>query len=298
MTEEPLPGIDDYAAMLDRFRTKPPADDDEFLPPAPARAPSRRTKKADAIPMTELGSEICARLKEIFYAYNNRSAEDNRSAQETLGPSEIGTPCDRRISLSLMRVPGCNPGGDGYAAFRGTAVHASLAEMFMWADAGTGRFAVEQLLTFPSAHVPKGTGDLLDRVLLAFLDHKVMGDWSLNKLKTEGPSPQYRVQVHTYAYGARLKGEDVEHVAIIGWPSDKSSLDNLYVWTERYDPQVARDALARVERIAEQIKGFMPHDFDPLNAAKTFPIDNSDCKFCPWHAPGDSKFERGCNGRQ
>lgn len=115
-----------------------------------------------------------------------------------------------------------------------------------------------------------------------------MGKWSLDKLKSKGPSPTYRVQVHTYAYGARLKGEAVDHVAIIAWPRVESSLDDLYVWTEPYDPSVALDALKRVDAISARVT-------ESPNW-RTIQIDSSDCRFCPHHAPGDTKMERGCPG--
>ncbi|MEV1049650.1 hypothetical protein [Streptomyces sp. NPDC049887] len=121
-----------------------------------------------------------------------------------------------------------------------------------------------------------------------FLDHKLMGRWSLDKLTTKGPSPTYRVQVHTYAYGARLKGEKVDYVAIIGWPREAGTLDDLYVWTEPYDPSIAIEALARVERIAEAVKGNPDWRAQPVA---------DDCRFCPFHAPGDKEGERGCNGK-
>jgi hypothetical protein len=273
-------------------------------PGSPFSQPAKLPKAVTApVPMTEKGAEIAARLREIFYAYSNRM---ERNVQETLGPSEIGTPCDRRIALSLMRVPRVNPGGDNWASFVGTCVHEGLADMFMWADANKGRYAVEVPLTFPSPHVPKGTSDLLDRVLLMVDDHKLMGTWSLDKLRTKGPSPTYRVQGHVYAYGQRLKGEKVERIAVIGWPRQGSNLDDLYVWTEPYDPSIARDALARVDRIAGQLKGCtetigLHNDGcgcpSNLNLAMQFPIAD-DCRFCPFYAPGDSKGERGCNGKR
>ncbi|MEU9654824.1 hypothetical protein [Streptomyces chartreusis] len=243
--------------------------------------------------MTDHGREIAARLKETFYSYSNRL---DRNQQETLGPSEIGSSCERRIAMSLLRVPPVNPGGDNWASFVGTCVHAGLAEMFLWANAGTGRYAVEVPLKFPNTYVPHGTGDLLDRVLCMFLDHKLMGRWSLDRLRTKGPSPTYRVQVHTYAYGARLKGEQVEHVAIIGWPREAGTLDDLYVWTEPYDPSVAIGALARVERIAERVKA-LDSVAGPATAARQFDVAD-DCRFCPFYAPKDDQGERGCNGRR
>ncbi|MEU0808667.1 hypothetical protein [Streptomyces sp. NPDC005970] len=296
------------AQQLNAFRDRaistvplPPMDDApdnatiEFVQPgAPFEQPARTARVLrEATPMTDTGREVAARLKEVFHSYWNRSA---RSTQTTLGPSDIGTPCDRQLALSLLRVPPVNPGGDGWATFVGTAVHAALADMFQWADAGTGRYAVETPLTYPNAYVPKGTGDLLDRTLLMFLDHKVMGRWSLDKLSTKGPMPKYRVQIHTYAYGARLKGEKVDYVAIIGWPREASTLDDLYVWTERYDPTVAIDALARVERIAQTVKGLTDDGAPWHEAVRYLPIAD-DCRYCPFYAPGDKAGERGCNGK-
>lgn len=273
-----------------------PSQDDFFADvgrKAPAAEPSFPVDDLRA-----MGDEIAARLKETFYAYTNRNTDDNRSAQAHLGPSEIGTPCDRRLALSLLRVPATNPGGDGWAAFVGTCTHAGLAEMFMWANADTGRYATEASLTFPSAEVPHGTADLLDRVLFMLGDHKIQGQWSANKLRESGPSPTYRVQMHTYAYGMRLKGERVDYVALISWPRDQSTLDNLYVDVERYDPTVALDALHRVEDIAGKVKALQEASaFGALGIGLTFPFDNSDCKFCPFYAPGDKAHERGCDGK-
>lgn len=254
-----------------------------------------RRKVATPKPMTELGQEIAARLKEMFHGYTNRM---ERNQQQTMGPSEIGSPCDRRIAMSLLRFPRVNPGGDNWASFLGTCMHAGLEDMFLWADAGSGRYATELPLRFPSKFVPKGTGDLLDRTLCVFLDHKGMGTWSLNKLRTDGPSRQYRVQVHTYAYGARLAGEDVEHVAIVGWPRQGKDLSDLYVWTEPYDPAVARDALDRVDRIGADIAYKRDHLDSDAEVANSFPIAE-DCRFCPFHKPGAHRSEGGvCNGRQ
>lgn len=266
--------------MLNTFHQPKPM----FDQPSPA---GKRSKVVtSARPMTPKGLEIAHRLKEMFFAYTNLQ---ERSVQTTLGPSEIGHPCDRRLAMSLMHIPPSNPGGDNWASFVGTCIHAGLADMLVWGDAGSGRYLVEEKLSFPSTFVPSGTADVVDRVLLCVLDHKGQGQWSLDKLKVDGPPPHYRVQVHTYGYGARMRGEVVSDVAIVGWPRDKSSLDDLYVWTEPYDPQVARDALARVERIGDQLPGTPYTDW---------PIDNTDCKYCPFYLPGAQASEGGhCNGR-
>lgn len=300
-----LPGVEEYAEAMQKAKPAP-----FFSQPAsPFSQPAKNARvMTQAKPMTELGKRVTSELKQMFFQYNNRKSDDNRSAQAHLGPSEIGTDCDRRLAMSLLRVDPVNPGGDSWAAFVGTCVHAGLAEMFQWADGDTGRYAVEVPLKFPSLLVPRGTGDLLDRTLLLFIDHKAMGQWSLDKLKTDGPSNTYRVQVHTYAYGARIRGDMVNSVGIVGWPRDKGSLDDLYVWTEDYNPAIARDALERVDRIAARAKELSQplhpdgqwSALNPLEVAAEFPFDKSDCKYCPFHMPGAKALKEGgvgCNGR-
>lgn len=285
----PLPGADSYAERMQAVVSEQSNGWDDFMGGG-GREPDPE------IPMTALGQEIAQRYKEIFYSYGNRRSSDNRGAQETLGPSEIGTPCDRRLAMSLLRRPAVNPGGDGWAAFVGTATHVSLADMFEWANAGTGRFATEVPLEFPSEVVPRGTSDLLDRVLVVAGDHKLMGAFSLKKLRTKGPSPTYRVQVHSYAAALRRKGEKVEHVAIIAWPRAGSSLDDMYVWTEPYDPTIVRDAFLRVDQMAEIIEIARRAGVTDVTIAETYSTAD-DCRYCPFYLKNSTSLEGGCNGK-
>lgn len=248
--------------------------------------------------MSEGGKERATRFREIFYSYGNRRTSDNRSAQTTLGPSEIGHECDRRLAMSLMGVEPVNPGGDGWAAWVGTQGHKGLDEVFSWASANTGRFATEVQLTFPSRLVPKGTTDLIDRMHGDIGDFKFMGEYSLKKLIAQGPPEHYRVQAHTYGLGATLAGEKIRNVVIYGLPRGGASLDGMYVWTEPYSEKVARDALARVDRIAEEAARLQGPGTprDPLVVAKSFDV-TPECKFCPFYLKGDLEGRRGCPGK-
>lgn len=275
---EELPGVEEYAKMLQRLA----ASHDEFM-----TEPKRRS--GPNVPMTEHGREIAARFKEIFYHYDNRQTADNRSAQTHLGPSAIGTPCDRKLALSLLRHPPVALGGDGWAPFVGTQGHKGCSDMFVWSGGRTGRYLVDAKVRLPSDLVPRGTIDLYDRVTRSVWDFKFMGRWSLNKLRTSGPSETYRVQAHTYGLGLSIQGEDVKHVAIVGLPRESSRLDDMYVWDEAYNPQVARDALARVERIKQGLDLGVP--------AESFLVAD-DCKWCPYHMKGAKSLEHGCSGRQ
>lgn len=255
-------------------------------------------------PMGELAKELATRIKETFYAYSNRKTSDNRSAQTTLGPSEIGTPCDRRLAMALMGVPAVNPGGDGWAAFVGTWTHQGMAEVYTFADAGTGRYAVELPVFLGTPTVPRGTTDLLDRRDGVVTDWKVMGSYSLKKFKAEGPSDTYRTQAHVYGLGAERAGEKVRNVAIVGLPRAGRSLDEMHVWTEKFDRKFAQAALDRVEKIANDIQskrddtGALAPDTpaDIMYLAKQFPAAD-DCTYCPFYLKGDKEMTRGCPGR-
>lgn len=255
--------------------------------------------------MTDRGKELAARLRETFYAYTNRNSSDNRSAQRTLGPSEAGSPCERQIAMKLLGITPVNP-QEGWAPFVGTAVHKDLAAMFDWANGqGSGRYVTEMRVQLGNPFVPGGTLDLLDRVLYMVDDHKLMGRWSLDQLRRYGPSPTYRKQIQIYGLGAERAGEKVREVAIIGWPRQESSLDNLFVHVEKYDRKIAEEALDRVAGIAARVKGFeadratwagLDTQAHQLAIAQEFPAAD-DCKWCPFNLPKDKGFTRGCPGK-
>jgi hypothetical protein len=270
--------------------------------PLPAEAPSEydqpaklnRAVKAQR-PMDEFELQLCAMFKEIFYQYTNRS---RRSQQTTLGPSQVGTACDRRLVMHFLAAPKVNPGGDNWASFVGTQIHNGLEAMLKWADAGKGRFAVEQRLKFPSQLVPSGTADVIDRTLFMIDDHKAQGQWAADQLRTSGPSPLYRTQLHVYGMGARQRGERIERVALISWPRDKSNLDDLYVWSEPYNPQIARDAFERAEGLKAWTVELQSSGKAPQEIAAMANISD-DCRYCPYHMPDAKDLTNGgCNGRQ
>jgi hypothetical protein len=264
---------------------------------------ARPAETAKPEPVSDLAKTLATQIKETFYAYSNRKTTDNRSAQTSLGPSEIGTPCDRRLAMSLMGIEPVNPGGDGWAAFVGTCTHVGMANVYEHANAGTGRYAVELPVFLGMPTVPKGTTDLLDRRDGTIVDWKVMGFSSLKAFKQRGPSQTYRIQAHVYGRGAELGGEKVRNVAIVGLPRGGFSLDEMHIWTEKYDRDLAQEALDRVEEIngrIAQMAGQVAFDgtgpASPMEAAREFAA-TPDCSYCPFLLKGDKEMVRGCPGK-
>lgn len=248
-------------------------------------------------PMTGLAQDLATMIKETFYSYSNRRSSDNRSAQTTLGPSEVGTPCDRRLAMALMGIPAVNAGGDGWAAFAGTCIHAGMAEIYTFADAGTGRYAVEFPVTTPSPWVPRGTSDLFDRRIYTIIDWKMMGKYSLDKFKLNGPSETYEVQGQVYGLGAELAGEKVKNVAIVGLPRAGSSLDEMHVHVMPYDRKRALAGLARVDDIATKVGTLNLGAGNPPIARLGLNFDAADdCRYCPFFRKNDEEMTKGCPG--
>lgn len=281
------------AVSLGPFKIGPKLSETISQPWSPFLQPPEWLGTEKPEPMGDYAKEVATRIKETFYSYSNRKSLDNRSAQTTLGPSEIGTPCDRRLAMALLNVPAVNPGGDGWASFVGTCGHVGMGEVYKFADAGTGRYAVELPVRTGSDIVPRGTTDLIDRRHGDITDWKFMGAYSLKKFKLEGPSETYRIQGQVYGYAATRNGEKIKNIVIVGLPRAGASLDEMHVWTEKYDRKVAEAALDRVSRIAGEVES--NGAATPMLSAKGFaPAD--DCKYCPFHLKNDKEMVRGCPG--
>jgi hypothetical protein len=250
-------------------------------PEPPRKTPRKRGE------LTGDAAQLAAHMREVFWDAVHKQA---RTLQTVIGPSEIGHECTRRIAYKLAGTVQCNHSQDGWAAWVGTQIHKGLEDIFRARDAGSGRYLVDFRVNTDSKTVPGGTLDRADRVLSVVMDDKAMGSSSLSKAWLDGPSQQYRVQLHTYAYGMELAGERFDKVALVAWPREAGKLDDLYVWVAPYDRTVAVDAIRRVEGIAERITaGELPGEFDPSPSFM--------CRFCPYHMADSSDLTRGCPGR-
>lgn len=293
---QPDPSSTTLDAALGPFSLGTPFSEIFLQPGSPFLQPPEYGGPVKPEPMSDLAKELATKIKETFYSYSNRKSADNRSAQTTLGPSEIGTPCDRRLAMALMGISAVNAGGDGWAAFVGTCTHVGMAEVYTFADAGTGRYAVELPVFLGIPSVPRGTTDLLDRRDGTVVDWKIMGKYSLDKFKKEGPTKTYRTQGHVYGLGAERAGEKVKNIAIVGLPRAGSSLDEMHVWVEKYDRKFAQAALDRVEEISKRVHGLAVGLGPTMEVAATFETGD-DCKYCPFHLKGDKEMRRGCPGK-
>lgn len=235
-------------------------------------------------------------LQDIVLWNENHSP---RSQQVSIGPSEIGDPCDRKIAYRLAAVPAVNTWSDPWPAIVGTAVHAWLETAInnyqrVHGDQGWRT----ELTVFPDQFII-GHSDAYNYLHRTVLDHKTSGTEGMRKVRKGILPPSYRSQVHMYGLGHALAGRPVETVALAFFPRS-GWLRDLFIWQEPYDETVAKAALARMYGIGQRLIDMNieanPHRYEQIEAT---PGDS--CVWCPWYRtdlPGDAAAsERGCGGR-
>lgn len=242
---------------------------------------------------------------ELLHVIGQAIDDHPRSQQQAIGPSEVGTPCDRRIGYKLLNTPVANTQPPAWRPTVGTAVHSWLEDVFGAHDVNHGRiddhelrWLTEQRLIVGHVNgVPlTGTCDLYDTATGTSIDWKVVGTTTLRKAKSavargEIHDPQYRVQAHLYGRGWQLLGRPIHTVAVCFLPS-AGELSDAVFWTEPYNPSIAEEALTRVARIHAIVGGF------EQRALPILPAADSHCGHCPWFKPAAADLTVACPGAE
>lgn len=225
-----------------------------------------------------------------------RDAANNapRSLQTTLGPSEAGIPCDRRLAYKLTGWQQPNGGGDPLASVIGTGFHTWAAEAFTRPELD-GRFLVEQHLTIAPPLIPGGSCDLYDTFYDRVLDWKVVGKSSYDKYRRQGPREQYRVQAHLYGLGWEIAGRSPREVGLVVVPRQSARLADIWVHVEPYDRNVAVNAIKRVGTVQQIVTALSVRE-QPAMFGVIPAKPGHECVFCPYYRPGSTDFGEGCPG--
>jgi hypothetical protein len=230
--------------------------------------------------------------------WNERTAP--RSVQKTIGPSEIGNTCDRRIAYRIAGCTAINVWSDPWPAIVGTAIHD-------WLDRAVNKYqqhnkSRDWLTEVPVQPDPlvRGRSDVFHVPTGTVVDYKTTNADTIKKLrKGEAPSKTYQTQINLYGLGHERAGREVRSVALVYYPRS-GWLDDAYVWHAPYDRQLAEQALGRLYRI-----GFQLLDLDIKNHQERFadiPADPGDgCVWCPMFNrdkdPTTQASGDGCPGR-
>lgn len=282
-------------------------------PPATQAAPRRAPCLACGQPLLDVAgcrvhpgcdTDPDVEASEMFALIADAIDNQPRTLQTRIGPSEIGTPCDRRIGYKLAAVPEVNNAhGVGWKAFIGTAVHEQFAQIFVNAETSrfqgvddtTARWYVEERVTAGQISDTDidGNCDLFSRWTGNVWDWKFT---TKNKIREEyrphGPGPQYRTQAHSYGRGWAARGMDVRHVGIVFMTRDGEFTDR-WVWHEPFAPEMSGAAFDRATRIDQALTILGP-DF----VLPELPTASAYCSYCPWYRVRSTDIPRSCPGHQ
>lgn len=249
----------------------------------------------------EYSQQLAERIGQFII---NADADSPRSRQVAIGPSEVGEPCERQLSYKMLDWPVSNTAHDPIAAIIGTGFHLWMADKFeakqgTLPGSDTPRYRIEERVTVREALNPAaslgGSADLFDRLLATNLDWKLVGVSSLDKYRRGGPGEKYRIQAHLYGLGQENAGERVDRVAVV-FVARHHEL-KVHVWSEPYDPSIAEAALARLDRIRQQLVDLDPEQH-PGNWALIPTPDKPNCRFCDYLKPGSTDLATGCPGAE
>lgn len=218
-----------------------------------------------------------------------RNASDNapRSQQRKIGPSEVGTPCDRQLAYKMSdTAPARRAYDDPWPSIIGTATHAWLEEAFRADNARrVAQGKPERWILEGRVRVGlglEGSCDCFDTETGTVLDWKILGNTNYTKYTRSGPSETYRTQAHCYGLGYVQAGYDVKRVGI-GFFGRAKTLNDLHVWSEPFSMETALLALKRMKRIQDVLdNGAGPRTLE----AKP----GESCFFCDWRGCIDEGF--------
>jgi len=239
-------------------------------------------------------------LRELKTLIRNASVNAPRSLQKTLGPSEIGHGCSRRLAYSVARPDMTEEKKilpyfkmDPWPSIMGTAGHAWLAEAVELENVRLGyeRWISETKVTaWDDVEGGIGTCDLYDTQSESVFDFKINGPTQFKKYVKNGPSKTYIGQVNVYGKGYKQRGRVVRKVGVLFIPR-AGLLRDAHLWMDDFDEALADSLHDQVKLITEVTAAL-----DVKNNPKNFQLipitPGSACEWCH-HAtpnPGDNPF--------
>lgn len=297
----------ELAALLAGLQPDPPTGGIGLTgPPATYSAtPMTTTPHPEGPPPSTVGE-----MRDVLDALDH---DRPRSRQTALGPSELGTPCQRQIAYKLagvQRRP--EDKRPPWAPMQGTAIHTLMEEALRFHNRQLGRerWIVEETLVIdpglpdpdPAQRVDpiRGHGDAFDTDTGTVVDWKYVGVTALREVSRKTVpndhlvKPDYRVQAHLYGLGHERAGRTVRWVRLVFLARSHDYADSRE-WTEAYDPEIAHAAIMRYYGTFDLLNALnLPASPALWGAVPATP--GKACDWCPFRRPGGPADGTGCPG--
>jgi len=198
-----------------------------------------------------------------------------RSRQRAIGPSDLSSPCNRKLMYQLLDVEPVRADSVNLAAWVGTQMHSGMEAALKGDDEWQTEVNV-------GVEVAKGIRlfghlDAYHKPSFTIIDWKSVGPSALQKYRRETPI-NYETQIDLYGLLAVLSGKfRVDNVGI-GYLPRNGDLSDIHVYTRPWNQDRADAAIKRlVDLHAASAAG--PAVLPMIGTAP-------DCRFCKWHMYG------------
>jgi len=211
-----------------------------------------------------------------------------RSKQRAIGPSNLSSPCSRKLMYQLLDVDPVRPDSVNLAAWVGTQIHSGMEK----AAKGNDDWKTETRLSLKIAPgiTLVGTADAYHAPSYTLLDYKSCGPSALAKYRRQMPD-NYETQVDVYGLMAVLSAAfRVDNVGIVLIPRN-GSLDDIHVYVRPWNDARADAAIKRLTNLhAAAAAGTSVLPMIPTA---------DDCMFCPYRMDGwIGDIAEACPGHQ
>lgn len=267
--------------------------DPRYLPPPPSTSVDNSVDIGSS--STSVDNPVDKRAGDLRGHYVSEFARDrlvmidstkSRSRQTTVGPSEIGQDCPRRLAYRIAGTPAVNfP--DPLKAMIGTGLHEVIASGLHRLEGGTGRYLIEHSVTYRGI---TGSVDIFDRFTRRAIDWKTTTKTRIRSYQREGPPTPYVIQANIYAQGLIAQGEQVDLIALTFIPRD-GVLSDVWTWANSPNKEIADKAITRYEDIQEQTRQA------PNGPAGVRAVPSTLCGYCPNHRKDATDPSVACPGR-
>jgi len=227
--------------------------------------------------------------RELMQVIVDAGTYSPRSRQVSIGPSELGEECTRKLAYKLLDWDKVNVTASGsWAAQVGTAIHSYLEQVF------SGKEAYETESRVEIRAGLKGTVDLFHTERNMVLDWKTKSPTGVKEKRSQGASKKEIIQVMTYAYGKVKAGTPVEYVGLVYLPTG-GQISDMYIELHQYNEQYVTDALKRIDNVYELL-ATIDVEANPAMWAHIPTVPSRMCMYCPYFKPFSSDPSVACPG--
>ena len=228
--------------------------------------------------------------RELCQVITDAGIYSPRSKQVSIGPSELGEECTRKLAYKLLDWDKVNISSSGsWAAQVGTALHSHLEGIF---SQQPEKYATETRVKIRGNLA--GTVDLFHNERKMVLDWKTKSPTGIKEKRASGASEKEIIQVMTYAYGKVKEGTAVDYVGLVFLPTG-GQVSDMYIELHKYDEQIVNRALERIDNVYTLLST-VDVESNPSMWQHIPSVPSRMCMYCSYFKPFSDDLSKACPG--